>query len=181
MRGCLRPEGAERSGTVGPVGACWYALLTRSRQEKKVHAGLAKVGLETYLPLQKKVHKWSDRKKVIEVPYFPGYIFVRCHEEERQNAWSVTGVVRYLGCNGHAIPIDDGEICRVRQALATCVPFEPYPHLAPGNTIVVTRGPLQGMSGVLVRKDRKYRLVVNIRAMGQGIAAELDASDVEPA
>jgi transcription antitermination factor NusG len=127
------------------------------------------------------LRRWSDRKKLIEVPCFPGYVFVRCAEEERRRAFAVPGTVRYLGSGGRATPLDAAEVESVREALARRVAFEPHPRLGPGQEVRVVGGPLRGLSGILLRKERKYRLVLAVRAMGQGISAEVDASDVEPA
>lgn len=159
----------------------WYALYVKSRQERVVEKGLRNLGIETYLPLREQVRRWSDRRKVVSVPYFPSYVFVRCTEEQRRASWNVRGAVRYLGADGKATPLDPGELEAIREALTRLVPFEPYPHLAPGQAVVVKSGPLKGVAGVLVRRSRNYRLVLQIRAMGQGIATEVDAVDVEPA
>ncbi len=159
----------------------WYALYVRSRQERTVEKGLRRIGIETYLPMMEQVRKWSDRKKVVEVPYFSSYVFVRCDEEQRRSSWNVRGAVRYLGADGKATPLDPGELEAVREALTRVVPFDPYPKLAVGQTVVVKAGPLKGLTGLLVRKQKNYRFVLQIRAMGQGISAEIDAVDVEPA
>ncbi|MCK6478912.1 MAG: UpxY family transcription antiterminator [Planctomycetaceae bacterium] len=173
------PSDGPASPAVGE-GLPWFALYVKSRQERTVEGGLARLGLGTYLPMMEKVRKWSDRKKVVRVPYFPGYVFVRCTEEERGLAWKLPGSIRYLGAEGRATPVDPRELEAVREALLRRVPFEPYPHLAPGQPVTVTAGALKGLTGILVGKRRNFRLVLQIRAMGQGIAAEVDATDVEP-
>lgn len=184
----MRETGAprDREGGLLPeepliLTAPWYALYTRSRQEKVVEAGLQRLGLATYLPLLQKVRKWSDRRKVIEVPYFSGYVFLRCRDDQRSAAWSVPGAVRFLGGQGQATPIDPVEIDTIRDALARRVPFDPHPHLEQGQPVTIVSGPLAGLSGTLVRRERKYRLVLYVKAMGQGISAEVDALDVAPA
>jgi transcription antitermination factor NusG len=169
-------------GSAAPAGdAHWFALYTRSRQERTVEAGLRRLGLATYLPMLQKVRRWSDRKKVVEVPYFPGYVFLRCGEEQRSTAWAVPGAVRFLGAEGRATAIDSGEIESIRDALSRRIPFDPHPRLEPGQQVTIANGPLSGLTGILVRRQRKYRLVLCIKAMGQGISAEVDAIDVAPA
>ena len=173
--------GPARDGAPPAGRASWFALYVRSRQERVVAAGLVRAGLEAWLPLLPVLRRWSDRRKVVEVPAFPGYVLVRCAEEERRRALAVRGAVRFLGSGSGATPLDPAEIEAVREALARRVPFEPYPNLEPGRAVTVISGPLRGLAGILVRKRRNYRLVLAIRAMGQGIAAEVDAADVEPA
>ena len=169
----------DRSSTEIPPP--WFALHVKSRQERVVAAGLERAGLHAWLPLLGVLRRWSDRKKVVEVPCFPGYVFVRCAEDDRKRAFAVRGAVRYLGTRGGATPVDPDELERVREALSRRVPFEPYPSLAPGREVNVVAGPLRGLAGTLVRKHPGYRLVLAVRAMGQGISAEVDAADVEPA
>jgi transcription antitermination factor NusG len=171
---------ADPSPGPSPDGLPWFALYVRSRRERVVEAGLRRRGFDTYLPLLARVRKWSDRKKVVEFPCFPGYVFLRCAEPDRERAFTVPGAVRYLGSGGAAVPIPSPEIERVREALSRRVPFEPYPCLEPGSPVTIERGPLRGLTGVLLRRQKGYRLVVAVRAMGRGISAEVDAIDVEP-
>ena len=108
-------------------------------------------------------------------------MFLRCRDEQRSAAWSVPGAVRFLGGQGKATPIDPVEIETIREALARRVPFDPHPQLEQGQDVTIVSGPLAGITGTLVRRERNYRLVLYIRAMGQGISAEVDALDVAPA
>ena len=89
--------------------------------------------------------------------------------------------MRFLGGQGRATPIDPVEIESIRSALSRRVPFDPHPGLEPGQSVTIATGPLAGLTGVLVRRSAKYRLVLSIRAMGQGISAEVEAIDVHPA
>jgi transcription antitermination factor NusG len=146
-----------------------------------VEAALRRLGFPTYLPILRTLRKWSDRRKVVEVPYFSGYVFLRSTEARRSAAWAVRGAVRFLGARGGATPIEAGEIEAIRDALSRRVPFDPHPRLEPGQTVTITSGPLAGITGTLVRRKAKYRLVLAIRAMGRGISAEVDAVDVAPA
>ena len=146
-----------------------------------METGLRRLGLATYLPVLETVRRWSDRKKVVEVPYFAGYVFLRCREDQRGAAWTVPGAVRFLGGQGRATPIDPAEIETIRDALSRRVPFDPHPHMEPGQQVTIAAGPLAGLTGTLVRRQRKYRLVLYVKAMGQGISAEVDAIDVAPA
>ena len=88
----------------------WYALYTKPRWEKKVAAGLAARGLEAYLPLNKVLRQWSDRKKWVELPLMPSYVFVQVAPEEENKVRMVDGVVNYVYWLGKKAEIREVEI-----------------------------------------------------------------------
>ena len=88
----------------------WYALYTEPRHEKKVAARLQQLGIEIYCPLIVQVRQWSDRKKKVEVPLLPSYVFVKVDSNERERVFQVSGVVRYLYWLGQPAIIKEAEI-----------------------------------------------------------------------
>jgi len=158
----------------------WYALHTRSRHEKLVSQQLSARGLEAFLPLVDRRRQWKDRWKIVSFPLFPGYCFARFHHYERLTVLAAVGVVQVLGINGHAIPIPEQEIEAVRLLVTSTLPFDPHPYLSEGMEVEVTRGPLAGARGMLVRKRDRARLVVAIHLIQQAASVELDAADIRP-
>jgi transcription antitermination factor NusG len=159
----------------------WYAVQTSYRCEQRVAAALTAKGVKTYLPILQEVRQWKDRRKVIAVPAFSGYLFVH-HEPSLRNRVRVletSGIVRLLGGNHAPIPVSEPEIEAVRRALGSGVPCDRCDELQPGALVRVTRGPLAGVQGRLVRIKSGLRLVMTISVFSQAISAELGLNDVE--
>ena len=159
----------------------WYALRTKSRHEKLVRDQLEKQGIEPLLPTVRRLSQWKDRKKEIEVPLFSGYCFVRLSQENRLPAQKVAGVVEVVGSGNRPEPIPDEEIDALRMLVNSVLPYDSHPYLHEGMAVEVVRGPLQGAHGILLRKDKRHRLVIGVRLIQQAAAVEIDAMDVVPA
>lgn len=164
-----------------PRGAwdpAWYALRTRSRHEKKVRDELLRRNIETFLPLCERWSRWKDRVKKLELPLFPGYCFARFRRSERVTVLSVAGVASLVGANGHSEPVLDSEIDAVRRLVASHFHYDPHPFLAEGMEVEVVRGPLAGIRGRLLRKDRATRLVIAVTLIRHAAAVEVHPADV---
>ena len=158
----------------------WYALRTRSRHEKLVREQLANQGIEPLLPTVKRLRQWKDRKKEVEVPLFSGYCFVRFASGQRLPVLKTIGVVDIVG-NGHCPePIADEEIAAIQTLMASVLPYDPHPYMYEGMQVEVVRGPLQGVHGILLRKEKRHRLVIGVRLIQQAVAVEIDISDIAP-
>jgi transcription antitermination factor NusG len=157
----------------------WYAIQTRSRCEKTVNSALRAKGIHTYLPLLREVHQWKDRKQIVDVPLFSGYVIARFVDSPRDRLAVVQtpGVSRILSDGDTITPIEESEITSVQQ-LVESREHTPYPHLREGVRIRVRRGPLCGVEGFLVRLKTSLRIVISIHLIGQSVAAEIDADDV---
>jgi len=157
----------------------WYAIQTRSRFEKVVDAGLQAKGFESYLPLSREVHLWKDRKKTVESPLFPGYVFARFAgvATERIRVAQTHGIARILGDGDTITPIDQKEIEAVQRLVAS-LDHMPHPHLCEGVRVRVRRGPLCDLEGFLVRVKNSTRLVISINLIAQSVATEIDIDDV---
>src|SRR3954470_7542837 len=90
----------------------WYALHTRARHERVAEHRLREQGMETFLPTVRETHRWSDRKKVVEVPLFSCYVFVRCalNADERTKVYRVESALGFVGTRGAGVPIPDEQI-----------------------------------------------------------------------
>src|SRR5689334_7944098 len=141
----------------------WYAVRTRSRHEKRVHAQLAdRRGIDVFLPLRERRSRWKDRVKRIQEPLFPGYCFARFRRPDRLRVLQAVGVVGLIGASGEPEPIPDREIEAIRMLVGSRLAYEPFPFLAEGMMVEVIRGPLMGVRGCLLRKDRECRVVLSV-------------------
>ena len=157
----------------------WYALRTRSRQEKIVRDRLAGHGFEPFLPLRKALRQWSDRKKVTELPLFAGYCFARFQLTSSRTVLQLPGVVEIIGINGpQAIPVEEIDILRTIAASPRLC--DPYAYLTEGAWVEVVRGPLTGVRGQLVRKAGQDCIVIRVRLIQQAAAVHIDISEVAP-
>ena len=156
----------------------WYALRTRSRHEKVVRDQLAQQGIEPLLPTVKRLNQWKDRKKEVEVPLFSGYCFVRFAMNQKLPVLKTVGVVDIVGGGNGPEPIPEEEIAALQALMTSVLPYDPHPYLQEGMKVEVIRGPLQGVQGILLRKDKRHRLILGVRLIQQAAAVEIDTADV---
>jgi transcription antitermination factor NusG len=177
------PEGAsfrlEPTGTPA-VTASWFALRTKARHEKQVRDRLGAHGFEPLLPIVTRLSQWKDRRKEVEFPLFSGYCFARFRWEDRMSVANVTGVVSIVGSGSCPERIPDEEIDAVRALMASRLTYGAYHYLEEGRMVEVTRGPLEGLRGMLVRKEKHHRLVISVHLIKQAAAVEIDDCDVVP-
>lgn len=157
----------------------WYAAYTCARHEKQVSRQLQDRCLESFLPTFRSVRRWKDRRKELELPLFPGYVFVRLAGRDRIRVLQVPGVVRFVSFGGNPVPLDDKEIECLRSGVVNGVRAEPYPYLKIGRQVRVKSGPLAGAEGILVRKKDKFRVVLSLHLIMRSIAAEVEIGDLE--
>ena len=161
----------------------WFAIWTRSRHEKLVRDQLEKKsGVEVFLPVIGKWSRWKDRKKKIDWPLFPGYVFARFVPvpDERVGILKVDGVVQIISNNGMLSPIPDEEIDSIRTLIESELAFDPVPLIKEGDMVRVAHGPLKGVVGRLVRKGAHARLILSVDLIGQAVSVEVDAADIKP-
>jgi transcription termination/antitermination protein NusG len=158
----------------------WWALYTRHQHEKVVAEMLEAKGLEVFLPLYESIRRWKDRKKTLALPLFPCYVFVRGALNSRLQVISTPGVHMILSRGEHIATIPEAEIEAIRRTVEGSFRVEPHPFLKCGERVRVTRGSLEGVEGILLRKKSLYRLILSVDMLAQSVAVEIDAGDVEP-
>jgi transcription antitermination factor NusG len=158
----------------------WHAIYTCARHEKRVSQQLERKAIDHFLPLYETVHRWKDRRVRVQLPLFPGYLFVRISPAERLKVLEVPSVVRMVGFHGTPAILPDEEIVSLRNSLEGNLRIEPHPYLKVGRRVRVARGPLAGREGILVRKKDCLRLVISIDLIMRSMAVEVDSADVEP-
>ncbi|MBV9087105.1 MAG: UpxY family transcription antiterminator [Acidobacteria bacterium] len=156
----------------------WYAIHSRSRHEKCIQQYLEKTSIDCFLPLYETVHRWKDRRALVTLPLFPGYLFVRIPIEERLKVLTAPGVVRLLSVHGRPIPVPDTEIDVLRSCASRNLKMAPHPYLTVGRRVLVKSGPFADMEGILVRRKGQFRLVVSVNLIARSVALELDRSDI---
>ncbi len=158
----------------------WYAVATRSRHEKVVAEQLWQKQIECFLPLKEVLSHWKDRRKKVQFPLFPGYLFVHVPMRNRRlDILKVPSVVRIIGFQGEPEAIPEDQIQSVKTLVFSQLPFDPYPYLNEGDLVEIVRGPLRGLIGRLIEKKSKYKFVLSVDLIQQAVACEVDASDVE--
>lgn len=164
----------------GDFEPCWYAVYTCANHEKRVVEQLGVREVEHFLPLYSSVRRWKDRRVVLDLPLFPGYLFVRMALQSCLKVQTIPGVVRLVGFDGAPAPLPDGEIEALKISLGKSVRAEPHPYMAVGRRVRVKRGPLVGMDGVLIRRKGGLRLVISVELIHRSVAIDVDVEDVEP-
>jgi|HubBroStandDraft_2_1064218.scaffolds.fasta_scaffold00027_5 transcription antitermination factor NusG len=164
-----------------PEQIFWFAVQTRPRYEKRVVAELQERGVETFLPLHSATHQWSDRRRVVNLPLFPGYLFVRIAPllQARVLTLRTSGVISFVGIRNRGIPIPDGEIEAIQAVLKGGVTFEPHPYLQAGQSVRICGGCLDGLTGVLLAVNGNQSLVVSVTLIQKSIAMRIEGYKVE--
>jgi transcription antitermination factor NusG len=157
----------------------WWVLYTRHQHEKAVADVLTNKGFEVFLPRYDSVRRWRDRNKVLSLPLFPCYVFVHGGMERRLQVVTTPGVHMILFHGEQVATVPETEIEAIRRAVEGPFRVEPHPFLKCGDRVRVTRGSLEGVEGILIRKKNLYRLILSVDMMAQSVAVEINATDIE--
>ncbi len=159
----------------------WYVLHTKSRFENVVHDALFKKNIEVYLPKIKVKSKRRDRRMMIRVPLFPGYVFVKSDLTPYRHLDIVktVGAVRLIGTKSGPVPVPEDTIESLKIMVSVDQPVTTGNRLRKGDRVMVLNGPLAGVTGTFVRYRGKGRVVVNIDALGQYAGVDVEENDVE--
>lgn len=174
---CERETGGRESA--GPE-VNWYAVYTRSRHEKVVAEALQQRTVEHFLPLYETVRQWKNGRFKVQLPLFPGYLFVHIALADRLRVLQVAGVVRLVGFNGTPAALPSAELQIIRHALEKGIEAEPHRYLKVGQRVRVNSGPMQGLEGILLRRRGRPRVVVSVDLIMRSVALDIDAAEVEP-
>jgi transcription antitermination factor NusG len=161
----------------------WYAVMTRAKHERVVAQRMRDRGLETFLPTITQTHRWSDRDKVVEVPLFSCYAFVKMHmtNEMFYRVANLDGVFRFVGTGSVGTPIPEEQIEAVQAVVSQGLPWSVYPFLTIGQRVRIRGGSMDGVEGILVARHGDRKLVVSIDAIQRSMAVQIEGYDLEPA
>jgi transcription antitermination factor NusG len=158
----------------------WYVLMVRSNHEKRITQGLDYRGIEHFLPCYRSARQWTDRRVTLELPLFPGYLFVRMSLAERMRALTIPHVFSLVGTGSSPATLTEAEIESIKRGLAHGNPA-PYPYLRSGEQVVVTQGPMCGITGIVLRQQSNTRVVVSIATIARSFVLDIDVASVRPA
>jgi transcription antitermination factor NusG len=156
----------------------WHVVYTRSRAEKKVQVELSFKNIENFLPMQKKLRQWKDRKKWVEMPLMSGYCFVHITRKEYDLVLQTSNVVCYIRFEGKAAVIPDSQIDALKQMLKQ-YDFEvnvSNENFAPGKKVEVIEGPMIGLQGELVEARGKNKFIIRFTQINSVFSVEIPAN-----
>lgn len=156
----------------------WYAAYTCAQHEKRVAEQLAERKVEHFLPLYASVRRWKDRRVQLDLPLFPGYVFVRLALLDRLRVLQIPSVVRLVGFGGLPTALPDEQVELLRAGLDGQLRAEPHPFLTVGRRVRIVHGPFGGLEGVLKRKKSDLRVIVSLSLIQRSIAVEVETSDI---
>jgi transcription termination/antitermination protein NusG len=159
----------------------WYAVHTCANHEKRVANQLVEREVEYFLPLYHSVRRWSDRRVELDLPLFPGYVFVRLELGARLRVLQIPSVVRLVGFGGLPVALPDTEMEIMRTGFSKSLRAEPHPFLTAGRRVRITGGAFAGLEGILKRKKGSLRAVVSLNLIQRSVAVDVDIADIRPA
>jgi transcriptional antiterminator RfaH len=158
----------------------WYALYTRSRAEKKAFEQLKSVDIESYLPLNKVLRQWSDRKKWVEVPLINSYIFVNLHPDHMRKVYQFPSIVAFVNDHGKPAIIPSHQIDAMRRTIESKLSFSIDQNvLQKGKLIKITSGPLLGVEGEIIEVKGQKKLIIEISHIGFKLTINIENADFE--
>jgi transcription termination/antitermination protein NusG len=160
----------------------WYAIQTMPRHERKVAAELQRKDLQTFLPLFPSTRHWSDRMRVLEMPLFPGYVFVQMSPapDMRISVLRTSGVTSFVGVRGVGVPIPESQIAAVERVLEQRLQCSPYPFLNIGQRVRLRGGSLEGIEGILTEIKGDQSLVISVELIQRSLAIRVAGYRIEP-
>src|SRR5438270_2634042 len=167
-------------GTLPPFDSFlpqWFVLFVRTNQEKTTASRLDHLEIEHFLPCFRSLRQWKDRRVTLDVPLFPGYVFVRLPHAERMRVLTLPNVLYFVGCGTFPAVLTNEEIAWVGRGLQSGYGV-PHGYLSEGQRVVITSGALAGLKGILVRKVNNTRAVVSLDSIGRAFAVEVDLPSV---
>lgn len=157
----------------------WYALFVRSNQEKRVAQHLSGRDVECFLPCYASVSQWKDRRVKLEIPLFPGYLFVHLPLLERLKVLTVPNVVSLVGVKKSPHPIPDLEIEWIKRGVGLGK-AEPHAYLKAGERVMIIEGAFAGVKGILLRAQNHSRVVVSVEAISRAFTVDIGLDCVGP-
>ena len=160
----------------------WYALRVRSRHEFVASEELARKDIENFLPSVSRVRQWKDRKKTVDFPLFPGYVFVHLDPCPGAflNVLKTRGCVSFVSLEpGHPTSVSPEEIASLRAMLMSGEQLDVFPSFKEGMAVRVKHGPLRGTVGILAKREGCQMFLINIDILGRSVGLKIRAEDVE--
>ena len=156
----------------------WLVLRTRSQHENIVERSLRQKQINAYLPKHRVVRRWKDRRMTLEMPLFPGYVFVQPRADQFENIRYVRGSCGLILRGNEPAPMPDKELQAVRILVGSGAELAVNPQLIPGQQVEVIAGPFMGIKGELIRVKSQDRLVINAYLVSSSVSVEVDSDKI---
>ena len=156
----------------------WLVLRTRSHHEGIVERGLQQKQINAYLPKRRMVRRGQERRILLEVPLFPGYVFVQPRIDQFENIRYVRGSCGFVVQAGKPAAMPEKQLDAVRVLVSSGAELAVDPQLVPGQRVEVIAGPLMGVQGELIRIKSQERLVINAHLVGSSVSIEVDSRQI---
>jgi transcription antitermination factor NusG len=152
----------------------WHAVYVHSRAEKRVYEELKYKGIESFLPLQRKLRQWSDRKKWVEMPLISGYVFVHITRKHYDIVLQTDNVMQYVRFEGKAAVIRDQDIEVLKRMLGQSESEVEITReeLQPGTLVEIIAGPMMGVRGELISFRGNNKVALRMLPLGFTVLVE---------
>lgn len=158
----------------------WFALQAWTGREGLVAQSLGRRGYEVFYPRYVERRRWSDRIKATEAALFPGYLFCRFDPDNSAKIVTTPGLLRIVSAGRQPIWVDEGEITSLQILVKSFQALQPWPYVHVGQRVTIQSGPLAGVEGVVLRINRRFKLVVSINILQRSVAVEVGSDVVIP-
>lgn len=155
----------------------WHVAHTKARCEKAFAWDLYRAQTAYFLPMIQRVTFSGGRKRHGMRPLFPGYVFFIGDDATRLRALSTNRLCQVIAVSDQATLIH--ELMSLQRALDGKATLDPYPFAVVGRRCRITHGPFAGVEGVIDRREDTWRLVLRVTMLGQSVAMEVDAGELE--
>ncbi len=158
----------------------WYAVYTHPRAEKAVHKRLKSAGITSFLPLQKTLRQWSDRKKIVDRPIISSYVFVKIGRKEQQTVLNTDGVARFIKFENEPVRIPEEQIVNLKILSDSDVDITVSEDVfIKGDLVEVAYGSLAGLRGELIRVGKQHQVVMHIIDSGLCLTVDIKKSEIK--
>jgi transcription antitermination factor NusG len=166
---------------LAPEESRWFAIHTMPRHEKRIAGQLQEKRVNTFLPLLRQVHRWSDRRSKVDVPMFSCYAFVRIalRIEERLKVLRTPGVLAFVGSERQGTPIPDEQIEYLQTAIREKIPCAVHPFIRAGQRVRIRGGSLNGVEGLLVSQCGEQSVVISVELLRRSVSIRVEGFDIE--
>ncbi len=157
----------------------WHVAYTRPKSERKVASSISNLGIESYLPMHKVIRQWSDRKKKLELPLFPCYIFVKVDDVMRNNLFSIKELVKFVSIERRPVILREKEILTIKRVLGEEADVSNEEYFQQGMKVRIKHGQFAGLEGVVIKKRGSERLLIKIDSLMKAYSFNVATHHIE--
>lgn len=148
----------------------WYLIYTKPRHEKKVHTRLNELKVTSFLPMKKEVSTWHDRKKIIDKPLFPSYVFIYLNGmKDYYDGMDADGTLYYVKTGKQIVRVGDEIVDNIKLAVQSTDIEVSANNFQPGHKLIITQGALTGLSCEVVEYESSQKLLVRVDLLQRNV------------